>query len=45
MSKDRLIPIDATVSKDTVSDILYVLMLNVEEALRVASAKPRKDYK
>lgn len=44
MPKNRLISHDITVSTDAVSDFLYVLMLNIEDALQLAGAKPEKDY-
>lgn len=44
MSKDRLIPREASESNKTLIGRLYILMFNIEESLITAGAKPAEDY-
>jgi hypothetical protein len=44
MTKNRLIPQEASESNKTLIGRLYILMLNVEESLITAGAKPGEDY-
>lgn len=44
MSDDRLIPREATVSKEAVSGRLFILMMNIESSFKLAGANPGEDY-
>lgn len=44
MAKNRLISKEASESNRTLIGRLYILMLNIEESLIAAGAKPGEDY-
>ena len=41
---ERLVKQVSSVPQEALEDLLYVMMSNVEDALRTAGAKPGKDY-
>jgi hypothetical protein len=44
MGKDRLIPDFSMVDMDTLTDVLTLMMNNIEDALLQSGAAPIKDY-